>query len=236
MKYFYDLHMHTALSPCGDPDMTPNNIVNMSLINGLDIIAVTDHNSAENVCAVMEAAKNTELCVVPGMEVATQEEFHSICLFETLSQVLELQQYVYSVLPPVKNKPEIFGVQHIMDMQDNVVGECDKLLISAAEISVYELAEFVKKIHGAMLPAHIDRQSYSIIMSLGFIPEDLPIKYVEISKATVPEILYAKNTYLQRYKYIQSSDAHYLENISEAQNQIDLPYKNAKEIVKKLSI
>ena len=88
-KYFYDLHIHSVLSPCGDDDMTPCNIVGMSKLLGLDVIAITDHNSTGNAEAVMKCGQAMGLTVVPGMELETREEVHVLMLFEDLSKANE---------------------------------------------------------------------------------------------------------------------------------------------------
>ena len=111
MKLYYDLHIHSALSPCGDMDMTPNNIVNMSIIKGLDIIAVSDHNSVGNVRSCLKVAERSDLVVVPAMEVETSEEVHVLCLFPDIESAEKMAEQVYAALGDIKNRPEIFGDQ-----------------------------------------------------------------------------------------------------------------------------
>ena len=88
MKFYYDLHIHSCLSPCADMDMTPNNIVNMAKLLGLDVIALTDHNTSLNCEAITKVAEKKGLCVLPGMELTTSEEIHAVCLFDTLDKAL----------------------------------------------------------------------------------------------------------------------------------------------------
>jgi predicted metal-dependent phosphoesterase TrpH len=133
-KFFADLHVHTALSPCAGDSATPPNIVASAIENGMQMIAVTDHNSAENVSAVVTCGKLHGLKVIPGMEVASREEVHLVCLLNSIENALELQQIVYAALPDEPNRPDHFGTQHVMDGEGAVTGECARLLMGAAEI------------------------------------------------------------------------------------------------------
>lgn len=226
---YYDFHIHSALSPCGDEDMTPNNIVNMAKICGLDSIAVSDHNSVKNVSAVMEVGKKLGITVIPAMEVETEESVHILTLYPSLSAAEEVANAVYNALPDIKNRPEIFGRQIIMDSCDNITGFEEKLLISPAAISINSLFDIVTAVGGLFVPAHIDRHSYSILTTLGFMPQDLDIKMIEISKNTTDIPAYLENRpELKKYKILRNSDAHYLENISERDAFLEL--KNAFDI------
>ncbi len=216
MKLYYDLHIHSALSPCGDEDMTPNNIVNMAMLTGLDMIALTDHNSCRNVRAVMKAAEG-KLRVIPGMEIETAEEVHVLCYFKDIDALEDMGRLVESSMSGIKNQPEIFGRQLIMDEEDNITGEVENLLVSAISLDIYEVAAEVKKRGGVFVPAHIDRTSYSVLSNLGFMPLDLPVDAVEIT---------AKNAEILSGQYkglpvLTSSDAHYLENIAERERFLD---------------
>lgn len=229
MKYFYDLHIHSALSPCGDNDMTPNNIVNMSLIKGLDIIAVTDHNSCGNVRAVMKAAEG-KICVVPGMEVETAEEVHVVCYFPTVDKAEAMEKIVRAHLPKIQNRPDIFGNQYYMDAEDAVVGEEETLLVSATTLDILSVCQLVAEQGGVAVPAHIDRSSYSVLSNLGAVPPELEAKTLEITSRNREQL--APN--YPEYKILTNSDAHYLEDIAEPVYQIDILSKNAEEVVKYL--
>ena len=135
MELYYDLHIHSCLSPCGDNDMTPANIVGMAAVKGLDVIAVTDHNSCKNCEAAMAAGEEYGVLVVPGMEICTAEEVHAVCLFPDLSRAMEFDRLVHDQLPPVKNRPDIFGDQQIYGCDDRICGEEPWLLINACQIS-----------------------------------------------------------------------------------------------------
>ena len=229
MKYYYDLHIHSALSPCGDNDMTPNNIVNMALIKGLDIIAVTDHNTCGNVRAVMAAAAG-RLTVVPGLEVETAEEVHVVCYFPNIENAEAMSRAVQQHMPPVANRPDIFGRQYYMDAEDRVVGEEEILLVNATTLHIGEVFRLVKGFGGVAVPAHIDRPSYSILANLGMIPPDITVTAVEITSRARGEM---EKKY-DKYKILTNSDAHYLEDIAEPDYQLPLLSKNAEETVKYL--
>ena len=220
---FYDLHIHSSLSPCGDKDMTPNNIVNMAAISGLDTIAVSDHNTVGNVRAAIEAGKRCGVKVIPGMEVETSEEVHILTLYPSIEAAETVAAKVYERLPDIKNKPEIFGEQVYMDCDDKITGFEEKLLISPASIALEELFELVKLAKGLFIPAHVDRHSYSVLTNLGFIPDNLDIKNIEISKATTDVDAYlSARADLKKYNIFRNSDAHYLEDISVKEAFLDL--------------
>ncbi|MEE1126717.1 MAG: PHP domain-containing protein, partial [Acutalibacteraceae bacterium] len=141
MKIYYDLHIHSALSPCGDNDMTPNNIVNMAMLNELDMIAVTDHNSCKNCVAAVEIGQAVGITVVPGMELTTSEDIHVVCYFPDVDTAKAFDDKVSETLLPVPNKPEIFGHQYIMNKDDEITGELETLLIGSCDISIMEVTE-----------------------------------------------------------------------------------------------
>lgn len=226
MKLSYDLHIHSALSPCGDNDMTPNNIANMAIIKGLDMIALTDHNSCGNLRALTEAAGD-RLLVIPGIEVETSEDVHVACYFPTIEKAEKMAAEVMQRLPKIKNDSAIFGNQYYMDSYDEVISEEEILLVNAADMDIYEVFAMAAELGGAAVPAHIDRTSYSVLSNLGFIPPDLPVTSVEITSTNLDRM---KNEYSQ-YNILTNSDAHYLENISEPENFIDLPGKNAQFLI-----
>lgn len=223
MKISYDFHIHSCLSPCGDNDMTPNNIVNMALLLGLDAIAVSDHNSSLNLPAVFDAAKNTDLVIIPAIEVCTNEEVHLLCLFHSLNDVMNFNETIYEFLPPIKNNENVFGKQLILDSEDNIIGKEEKLLINALSIGIEQLLKISKSNNGVVIPAHVDKHSYSIISNLGFIPEEYEFTCIEIKN---PE-----NKIQFNGKYITNSDAHYLENISEPIHFLEVKEKSIDGIM-----
>ena len=147
----YDLHLHSCLSPCGDDDMTPANIVGMSALKGLELIALTDHNSAKNCPAFLKMAEEYGILALPGMELTTEEEVHGVCLFGELDAALAFDEYVYAHLQPFPNEEAIFGKQQIYNEKDEVVGKGENLLINATTISFDEVYDDVNKLHKYLL-------------------------------------------------------------------------------------
>ncbi len=226
MKLYYDLHIHTSLSPCGDNDMSPMNIVNMSVIKGLDVIAITDHNSVKNCLAALETAKGHNILVIPGMEIQTKEEVHLLCLFRNIEAAWEFEEIIAPLIPNIPNKPDFFGEQIIYDASGNIVGKEERLLVSSVNMNIDSVFSKVSSLNGVVIPAHIDKRSYSIISNLGFLPFNLDITTIELSKNTNIEEYISKNKYLEKYNIIVNSDAHYLGDISEPVNYLDVKTKD----------
>ncbi len=230
MKCYYDFHIHSCLSPCGDNDMTPNNIVNMSLIKGLDAIAVTDHNCAANLEAIQRCAEG-KIILLYGMEIESSDEVHMVCLFADFESCKKMEEFVCAAMPNIANDEAIFGEQLIMNEEDEIVEKKSNLLVTASELDVYDIVEKVHAFGGVVIAAHIDKSSYSVISNLGFIPDDLKIDCVEISKNGDFDKLKETHTYLKKYTAIYSSDAHYLENISERENCIEVENFTPQSII-----
>ena len=235
MKLYYDFHIHSCLSPCGDADMTPNNIVNYAKIMGYDVIALTDHNTALNCPAVAKIAEENGITFIPGMELCTSEEVHIVCLFYTLEDALNFSEYVKSTMPPIKNKPAVFGEQLICDKNDNVIGQEEILLVTASGISTEKVVKKVAEYNGICYPAHIDRSSFSILSNLGTIDEYFGFKCAEIYDILKEDELKKKHPYLERLKILSDSDAHYLENMRIPQQIIDVPENNINAILNYLN-
>ena len=232
---FYDLHIHSCLSPCGDDEMTPANIVGMAKVKGLDVIAITDHNSCRNCSAALYHGEKYGITVIPGMELCTAEEVHVICLFPNLKMALDFDTYIYERLLPIKNQEHIFGKQHILDENDIQIGIVDNLLINATDISFDDSFELVKSFGGIAFPAHIDKASSSLLSNLGFIPPDSDFKTAEVKNGDDLETLQQNHPYLLNCNILFNSDAHYLEDISEPHHQIVVESNSIKEILKSLS-
>ncbi|MCI8496733.1 MAG: PHP domain-containing protein [Clostridiales bacterium] len=230
-RFYYDLHLHSALSPCGDNDMTPNNIVNMAKLSGLDLIALTDHNSCLNCEAAMQVGEAIGLLVAPGMELCTAEEFHMVCLLPDLERALELSRIVREKTPPVKNRPDIFGDQLVMNCDDEVTGKEEILLVNASTLTVTEAKKLVLELGGACFPAHIDKSAYSILASLGEIPPEADFHTVEISQRGDVAALREAHPLLQDMTLLKSSDAHYLCDIAEQGAWLDLPELSIEALI-----
>ena len=229
--YNYDLHIHSCLSPCADDDMTPNNIAGMSALNGLQIVALTDHNSCANCPAFLDACKRQGIVGIAGMELTTAEDVHIVCLFEELSDAMAFSAEVHRHIMPIKNRPEIFGNQIIMDSEDEPVGEEELLLISATDLWMADAIELVYKHGGHVRPAHIDRESNGIVSILGDVPREYNFNFVEFNdKNNIPSY-YESYASLKKASTLICSDAHHLWDISEAGNTIELlddePYSSA---------
>lgn len=217
----YDLHIHSCLSPCGDNEMTVNNIVNMAFLKELDVIALTDHNSSRNCPAFMEAARKVGIRAIPGMEINTSEEIHAVCLFPSLEQAMDFDSYVFSTMPPVKNRPKIFGDQIIVDENDEPIGSIDTLLITASGVSYSELPDLMKQYGGIFFPSHIDRSSNSLLAIMGGVPEDVVFPFFEFYHLGLYEETMEKYPILKGKPWLHNSDAHYLWDIAEPVRQLD---------------
>ena len=235
MKYYYDLHIHSCLSPCGDMDMTPNNLVNMAKLLGLDMIALTDHNSSRNCAAAMAVGREIGLLVIPGMELTTSEDIHAVCLFPTLEKALAWNDYVDGHRIKIRNRPDIYGRQVIMNERDEETGEIEHLLLPATEIGIMDVHEMVSSFGGVCYPAHIDRDSLSILSVLGEIDPACGFETVELADITKLESLKARHPILDSVNVVTCSDAHYLENMREAQNSLELPELTAEAVLRRLS-
>jgi len=167
-ELYYDLHIHSCLSPCADDDMTPKNIARMMALAGYDIIAVADHNSALNCKAVLQAARQAGILAVPAIELTTREEVHVLCLLPDLDAAESLGSYLYTKLPDIQNRADIFGRQLCMDEWDRIIAQEEKLLISSADVGIYDVYDLVKSYGGTAIPAHVGRHSFSLISNLGF--------------------------------------------------------------------
>lgn len=217
---YYDLHIHSCLSPCGDDDMTPGNIVGMAALKGLDVIALTDHNSCKNCLAAVQHGEEYGITVIPGMELTTAEEVHVVCLFSDISKALEFDSYIYEHLLPIKNREDIFGRQQLMDTNDRETGIIEKLLISATDISFDKVFSLVKGYNGIAFPAHIDKTTTSLISNLGFVPPDSNFICAEIRDFKNLHRIQKEHPYFLSCKMLSNSDAHYLQDINEPKYQL----------------
>jgi len=226
-KYYYDLHLHSCLSPCGDNDSTPNSIAGMATLCGLNIVALTDHNTVKNCPAFFKACKQYGIIPVAGMELTTSEDIHVVCLFEALEDAQAFDAFVDTQRIKIKNRTDIFGDQLICDEEDNIIGSYDFLLPNATMISLEEAQEAVKKYNGVCYPAHIDRQSNGVIAVLGAFPSDFDLFELN-DKSNSRE--YIEKYGLQGKTQIVSSDAHYLTSMRDKENYFELddePYSSA---------
>lgn len=234
MKLAVDLHIHSGLSPCADISMTPNNIVNMARLKELDVIAITDHNSTKNLRTTWEVARETDIIFVPGVELTTKEEVHVVCLFDSLEKAECFQKILDKNIISIKNRADVFGQQHIYNIDDEIIDEYELMLMNATELSLENAIMEVKELNGVLIPAHIDRNSFSILSNLGFISLELEISTVEISSNCNYHELEKNHPYLKKYRKIVNSDAHVLGDILERTSFIEVEKRNAKSVLEKL--
>ncbi len=228
--YYYDLHIHSCLSPCADDDMTPNNIAGMGAICGLQIMALTDHNTTKNCPAFFEAAAKQGIIPIAGMELTTAEDIHLCCLFETLEAAAAFDRVVEERRMLVPNRPDIFGQQMILDGNDEPIGVDEYFLPAATTLSLEEAAALCVRYGGVCYPAHIDRQANGIVATLGVFPEDPPFGIAELNDPDKREALCAQHPTLQGVLFVSGSDAHYLWDIREKCCYLELddePYSSS---------
>ena len=229
-RYYYDLHIHSCLSPCGDDEATPSSIAGMATLNGLQIAALTDHNTTANCKAFFKAAKAYGVIPIAGMELTTAEDIHVVCLFPDLESASAFDEEVQKKRIRIPNKPGIFGNQFIMNEDDEITGEEPDLLINATLLSLEDAFHLAYQHGGVSYPAHIDRPSNGMISVLGAFPEDPPYTVYELRMASASEEYRGRFPILNQLRQIVSSDAHDLGSISEAENALwidDEPYSSA---------
>ena len=208
-----ELHMHSVLSPCASLEMIPPLIIEKALEEKIDIIALTDHNTAANVPAMLDAAVGTGITVFPGMELETSEEIHVLCLFDTLAQLQTFEKIVNSHLPDYKNNDEFFGYQLVVDKDGNFVRKEERLLHTASTLSIFEAQEQVKRLGGLFIPAHVEREENGMLPRLGGVPPELHLSIVEISSyESTPEVRKLWPD-LKDIHIIKNGDAHDLDGM-----------------------
>lgn len=227
-RYYYDFHLHSCLSPCADDDNTPSNIAGMGVVSGLNIMALTDHNTCKNCPAFFEAAKRHGIIPIAGMELTTSEDIHIIFLFEELENAMEFSREIEKRRILFKNRVDVYGEQIIMDGEDNKIGVEENLLTPATTVSVDECPALAEKFGGICYPAHIDRQANGIIATLGTFPDIKGFNCVEFhDKDKIEE--YREKYDLGNRLALVCSDAHFLWDIRDKENYFDIddePYSS----------
>jgi PHP family Zn ribbon phosphoesterase len=230
MKYAFDLHLHSCLSPCGGEDNTPANLAGMCALAGLQIVALTDHNTMGNCAAFCKAAEENGLLALPGMELTTLEEAHVVCLFADLDGAAAFGELVRRRLPPMDNDPAVFGPQILMDEADNVLGEERALLAGATDLGIYDVAALVRSYGGVAYPAHIDRPSFSLLSNLGLWDPDMGFPLAEASPNCPPDLFDRPD--LRGVRHITACDAHYLDQIPDAHQFMELDALTAQDVLR----
>lgn len=203
-----DLHIHTCLSPCGDIDMSPLSVVTHAVEKKLDIIAVTDHNSAENTVAAIKSAELSGIKVMAGMEITSLEEAHILALFDDPEGIVKMQDIVYRNLAEETNDDRLFGEQIVVNEKDEVLGFNKRLLIGSTQLTALSIVNEIHNCGGLAVASHIDRDAFSIISQLGFIPGDLSFDALEISSSLSRENAREQFSDYTSFPWISSSDAH----------------------------
>ncbi len=229
-KFTADLHIHTCLSPCADLEMTPSAIVKQAVRNGLDIIAITDHNSAENVDVSIKAAENESLTVLAGMELTTSEEVHIIALFNDSGNSMKLQNIVYENILPIGNDEKRFGEQVVVNEKDEVLYFHKKLLIAATMLTAQSTVDIIHSFGGLSIASHIDKSAFSIISQLGFIPDSLNFTALEISGKTDRKTAEHEFRDYRCFTWVTSSDAHTLDDIGKRTVNLIIKEPTVQEI------
>lgn len=230
MKLSFDLHLHSCLSPCGSEENTPANLAAMCALAGLDAVALTDHNSVGNCATFCAAAQRHGLIALPGMELTCAEEVHVVCLFPDLDAAHAFGAAVYEALPPFPNDKRVFGPQVLMDEDDHILGEEERMLAGATSIGVYDAHALCASYGGVAWPAHIDRPSFSLLSNLGLWDEGLGFSFAEVSRGCPADLLDRPD--LRGVRTITASDAHYLDQIMDPCQELDLPEHNTKALLK----
>ncbi len=231
--YKADLHIHTCLSPCADLLMSPKKVIARVLEQNINIIAITDHNSAENVSAVVRAAAGSRVVVYPGMEVCSSEEIHVLAIFENVRKVLDFQRLVYNHLAG-ENKPGVFGDQIIANENDEVEGYQTKLLIGATDLTLESVIDEIHQRDGLAIASHIDRDSYSVIGQLGFIPDDVRFEALELSVNISNEDARIQYRTYADHTFVRNSDAHFPDDIGKSATIFRLEAPSFNELRKAL--
>ena len=221
-----DLHIHTCLSPCADREMVPTAIIRQARAVGLDMIAVCDHNSTENVAAVAEAGRREAVSVIAGIEITSREEVHVVGLFETEEGVAGIQTLVYDNLPGT-NDEAAFGPQTVVDEWDRPTGTNTRLLIGATDLTLGRIVEAIHSFGGLAIAAHGDRPSFGLVGQLGFIPEGLRLDALELSpRSPIRQ--------WDDFPVVTSSDAHGLKDIGRSSTSFFIEGSRFAEIGKAL--
>ena len=227
---YYDLHLHSCLSPCASEDMTPYNMAAMCALAGLQVVAITDHNSAGNARAFCQAAEEFGLLALAGMELCTAEEVHVICLFSTVEQAEACSLYIHRTIL-FQNDPAIFGRQLLMDARETVLGEESTMLIAASGVGIYDVPALMKQYGGVAFPAHIDKATFSLISNLGFYDPAMGFARVEYSPHR-PADFFLQHPNLQDMPALYNSDAHALNQIQDAHHSMHLEERSAEAVLR----
>ena len=227
--YFFELHLHSCLSPCGSDDMTPADLAGICALAGYDIVALTDHNTVGNCAVFCKAAEHYGMLAIPGMELTTSEEVHVVCLFPDLASAQTFGDYVRERLPSTLNQPDFFGHQLIMDEEDHVLGEDQALLLGSTSISICEVHGLVAALGGISYPAHIDHDAFSLLSNLGLWMPEAGFTMAELSP-TCPDGFISRPD-LKGLRFLTGCDAHYLHEVPDPKQTMPLPERSITAVL-----
>ena len=219
---YYDLHIHSCLSPCAEAEMTPNNICNMAMLKGLDLIAVSDHNSCRQQPGMKAASEKTGIRLLYGAELQSMEEVHLLALFRSLEDCRNLQTWIDEVMPQIPNDPDYFGSQEILNGMDEQIGIEKRLLLVSLNAALEECIDAIHACSGIAVPAHVMGRENSIMNQLGFIPEELDYDALELRNEKEKEEVLNLHPWMREKDtiWLIDSDAHRLIDISEREHQM----------------
>ncbi len=226
-EFKMDLHVHTCLSPCADSGMVPGAIAAQAKEQGLDVVGICDHNSAENVTEVRKAGARQGVHVLGGMEICSVEEVHVLAFFDNDDALFEMQTIVYDHLFG-ENDEKYFGEQVLVDEHDAVTGSTQRLLIGSTSLSVSVIVESVHRLGGLAIASHVDREAFSLIGQLGFVPEGLSLDALELSPRCADADISDYRSY--GFELIRSSDAHHLSDVGKVFTTFSLESWELSEI------
>ena len=229
--YRSDLHIHSVLSPCGSLEMSPKTVFENAQKRGLNLLAITDHNSMKNSITYHKVAKKYNIAYLFGVEIQTIEEVHLIALFDKQKNAMDFDKMLYNSLLPVKNNPEYFGDQVIIDEKENILGFEERALINSSQWDYDTAIDNVFKSGGFCFPAHVDAQTNSVIAQLGFVPDNDKIIALGISRNCKVDKLINKYPYIKKYALIRNSDAHYPNEIGLGYTKFYIKEPTISEII-----
>lgn len=236
MKTFRtDLHIHTVLSPCGGLEMSPANIVSLANKRGLDIIGITDHNSTRQCELVWKLAQKTNLTVIPGCEMTSREEVHCLGLFEDFDALRVFQDFLDQHLTFIPHNPTLFGYQVVVDEDENIQEELDNYLGASLDVSIEEVEQKVHELSGVFIPAHIDRPRNSLFSQLGFLPPELKVDALQISKLAEEETIREKYKICSDITIVKFSDTHFPADLGKIYTNFEMENPTFSDIKKALA-
>lgn len=231
-EWTIDLHIHSLLSPCAQEEMLPDAVIDMALMRGLDVIAITDHNSCGNVEAFVEKGKEKGLIVVPGMELQTCEDIHLVCLFDEVEQALAFEKAIKPRFPELKGSRALktFGSQWLVDKDGMCLRQEERFLLCSLQISVDEAVDLVHQYKGICLAAHVDRPAFSVYAVFGMLPESIDFDGIELTCHLERDPVLLEQIRKLGYQYVTASDAHMLEHIQEIHCAVYLDHWSLSEL------